>query len=168
VSTSPLGSSPGPAEQVPIGTQAVSIPEAAAQLGVSINTVRRMIARGELQAERVHRPQGYTWQVHLPTVGTHEVPEQVQVPHGAGAQVPALVPIEQQRAEALAVYGATLLAPVLATVERLEQANRAQAQTIGRLEAELATARAPLPAGADCANAQTPRPPWWRRLAWWR
>jgi hypothetical protein len=58
-----------------------------------------------------------------------------------------------QRAEALAAYGASLLAPVLATIERLKAENRAQAETIGELRAQLAA---------------TTRRPWWARLAWWR
>jgi excisionase family DNA binding protein len=37
----------------------MSIPEAATALGVSANTVRAMIKRGELRSERVRRPQGH-------------------------------------------------------------------------------------------------------------
>jgi transposase len=36
----------------------VAVADAAAILGVSIVTVRRMIKRGQLEAERVLRPQG--------------------------------------------------------------------------------------------------------------
>jgi excisionase family DNA binding protein len=43
----------------------VTIPEAAKILGVTEDTVRRRLRRGELQGERVERPQGYTWIVHL-------------------------------------------------------------------------------------------------------
>jgi hypothetical protein len=132
----------------------MSIPAAAVALGVSPNTIRAMIKRGQVRAERVRRPQGYTLHVYLggqvPAAGSS----------GTSAQVPAAPTYQAptndlQRAEALATYGAALLAPVLATVERLEATNRAQAETIGELRAILAAAT---------------RPPWWswQRWAWWR
>jgi excisionase family DNA binding protein len=37
--------------------QQVTVSEAATILGVSVMTVRRMIKRGQLEGERVHRPQ---------------------------------------------------------------------------------------------------------------
>ena len=43
----------------------VSITEAAKRLGVSEKTVRRRLSGGALRGERVSRPQGYTWAVHL-------------------------------------------------------------------------------------------------------
>ena len=43
----------------------VSITEAAERLGVSEKTVRRRLSGGALRGERVSRPQGYTWAVHL-------------------------------------------------------------------------------------------------------
>ncbi len=43
----------------------VSITEAAQRLGVSEKTVRRRLGGGTLRGERVSRPQGYTWAVHL-------------------------------------------------------------------------------------------------------
>lgn len=44
----------------------VTISEAAVRLGVSPDTVRRRIARGELAAEKEARPQGFVWFVTLP------------------------------------------------------------------------------------------------------
>ena len=43
----------------------VSITEAAKRLGVSEKTIRRRLGGGTLRGERVSRPQGYTWAVHL-------------------------------------------------------------------------------------------------------
>ncbi len=43
----------------------VSITEAAKRLGVSEKTVRRRLSVGALRGNRVSRPQGYTWAVHL-------------------------------------------------------------------------------------------------------
>jgi hypothetical protein len=61
-----------------------------------------------------------------------------------------------QRAEALAAYGAMLLAPVLVRIERLQAENRSQAETIDEPRGALAAAT---------------RPPWYQRgaaLLWWR
>ena len=44
----------------------VSVSEAARVLRVSPGTIRRRIAEGTLRAERVIRPQGTAWRVHLP------------------------------------------------------------------------------------------------------
>ena len=43
----------------------VSISEAALRLGVSEKTIRRRLGGGALRGERINRPQGYTWAVHL-------------------------------------------------------------------------------------------------------
>ncbi len=44
----------------------VTVPEAARRLGVTEDTVKRRLRKGELQGERKARPQGYTWTVELP------------------------------------------------------------------------------------------------------
>jgi hypothetical protein len=44
----------------------VTVPEAARRLGVTEDTVKRRLRKGELQGERKARPQGYTWMVELP------------------------------------------------------------------------------------------------------
>src|SRR4051794_20048103 len=99
----------------------MSVEDAAHALGCSANTVRRGIKRGQLRAERISRPQGYEWRVYLDapaiTVGTSP-PE---TSHAPTSQVPTEVPAM------MATWAATLLAPVLATIERLEAVNRAQA-----------------------------------------
>jgi excisionase family DNA binding protein len=150
---------PAPPAEGPPPARAVSVGEAAAALGVSANTIRRWIKTGELRADRVVRPQGEAWRVYLPRhvpAGTSR-----EVPPGTSQHVPPAPPIgtslaspDVQRAEALAAYGAALLAPVLATVERLEAVNRDQAETIGQLRAQLAAAEL-LP------SSNSPRP-WWR------
>jgi excisionase family DNA binding protein len=155
-STAAVGTSPA------VG---MSVEAAARALGVSINTVRRRVKTGELRSERVRRPQGYAIRVYLPTqvpaAGTcQEVPAHEDVPNGAAAPAHQ-VPTDVQRAEALAAYGATLLAPVLADLERLQRENRDQAEQIGRLTAELEAARA---AGSVSRDTDSPRP-WWR---FWR
>ena len=49
-----------------MATTYVSLREAADRLGVSVDTIRRRIAAGELEGQREARPQGYRWLVGLP------------------------------------------------------------------------------------------------------
>ena len=44
----------------------LSIPEAAKQLGVSQDTIRRRIRRGQVQAVQHPTPQGHVWLVEIP------------------------------------------------------------------------------------------------------
>src|SRR3954447_11088056 len=53
-----------------VTSQQVTVAEAAAILGVSVVTVRRMIKRGQLEAQRVIRPQGSAYVVTVPMHGT--------------------------------------------------------------------------------------------------
>jgi len=45
--------------------ETVSVGEAALRLGVSTDTIRRRIGKGELTAHQEPTPQGYRWQVEL-------------------------------------------------------------------------------------------------------
>ena len=45
--------------------QRVTVAEAAIALGVSTATVRRMVRRGQLEGERVQRPQGIVYVLSL-------------------------------------------------------------------------------------------------------
>jgi len=47
-------------------TEFVTINEAAKRLGVSPDTVRRRLKRGDLQGEREKTPQGFVWRIILP------------------------------------------------------------------------------------------------------
>jgi hypothetical protein len=44
----------------------VTVPEAARRLGVTEDTVKRRLRKGELHGERKARPQGYIWLAWLP------------------------------------------------------------------------------------------------------
>jgi hypothetical protein len=48
----------------------VPLPEAAQRLGVSVDTVKRRLRRGELKGQRVPRPQGYSWLIELELPGS--------------------------------------------------------------------------------------------------
>lgn len=160
-------------EPVTLHAPAVSLREAAAALGVSEAAVRRMVKAGTLRATREPRPQGFAWRVVLPAGcaappdttspnGTLHTPRPpgdgtLRPPRAAPDAAPAATSIEVMRAEALAAYGATLLAPVLAELEVIRQENRAQAETIGTLRAQLAAAEAS--AGGQLAIDPSSVPP---------
>ena len=128
-------------------TAGYSLQEAAASLGIGINTLRRRIAAGLVRAEQVERPQGYVWRVYLdgrhpPTQPTSD-PTDREHP-GSLPRPPA--PLAQ--AEALAALIQATLAPIVApllaeqaalrqTVERQADQLVGQAETIGRQGAEL-------------------------------
>jgi len=70
----------------------VSIKEAAERLGISADTVRRRLKRGELAGRHEPTAQGFTWAVELPTLspgaGDASVPLE---PHGAAPATQAAV-----------------------------------------------------------------------------
>jgi hypothetical protein len=65
-------------------TERLGIKTAAERLGVSSDTIRRRLVRGELPGEREPTPQGYRWVVLLP--GTTE---RTPAPPGAGSPADA-------------------------------------------------------------------------------
>jgi len=110
--------------------------EAAAMLGVSVNTLRKRIRTGQVRAEQVQRPQGYVWQVYLGDL--HPPGQPADDP--AGQQAPWSLqnpPTALMQAEAMAAYTRSLLEPLVRHVAELETTVRCQAETIGRQSAEL-------------------------------
>lgn len=57
-------------------TESVTIKEAAARLGISADTVRRRLKRGELTGEKEETPQGYVWRIQLPEEESEPAPAQ--------------------------------------------------------------------------------------------
>ncbi len=153
-------------------------------LGVSLNTLRRKIASGEVAAEQVTRPQGHVWRVYLngqqenSGVPLHAVQHAGQ-DAASTLQQPA---VEIQRAEVMASFLTPLLQQAMQPlVEELSQTRQQlieQAQRLGSLQAELTQARErilalevlkeePMPVESTPAVETTPAPavkPWWRRL----
>jgi len=122
--------------------QHLTVSEAAARLGVSTATVRRMVRAGKLEGETVLRPQGKTYVVRLPvqvSQPSDHVADTDQVPGGMSRGNVAAQ-------EAMAAWSASVLTPILApivaelTASRV--ANEQKAETIGRLSAELEAVRA--------------------------
>jgi excisionase family DNA binding protein len=155
------------------GATAYTLHESAQLLGVSLGTIRRRIARGELRAERVHRPQGHVWQVWLePAQDAVDPP--IQPPASNLPQHPG----EMQRAETMSVFLVPLLQQAMQPlVDELADTRAqlvSQAERIGRLEAEIdhmtaASLLMPQTGPTDAFVAeptQTPattpqRAPWW-------
>jgi hypothetical protein len=137
----------------------VGIQEAAARLGVSVNTVRRWVKDGRLRSERIPRPQGYSVVVYMPTT---TAPAQGEVP----AEVPTQEVPDQvgglARAEAMASYNRQLLEPVMQHVEQLTIRLEALARDNGDLAAENRALRAAL---AERPAAEPSRRSRW---AFWR
>ena len=54
----------------------MTLNEAADRMGKSVQTLRRMIRKGELQTERIETPQGFQYWVHVETTEAAPEPEQ--------------------------------------------------------------------------------------------
>jgi len=51
----------------------VTIAEAATQLNISPDTIRRRIRKGSISARQAPRPQGYIWMVDVPEISSQNV-----------------------------------------------------------------------------------------------
>ena len=109
------------------GFSVVTLPEAARLLGVSESTVRRMVKAGRLEADRVERSQGHLWLVKVPSPSTPGATHPPTVSAVEGSNPPG--------SEAMATWLATMLAPVVAALERSQAIVREQAEQIGELRA---------------------------------
>ena len=135
----------GPAASSQHPPAACTLQEAATLLGVSINTLRRKIAAGQVRAEQVARPQGHVWRVYLDGrqhAGQHAAEpadSTLQEPPGSRLQQP---PTDLQRAEAMAAYSTALLAPLVAELATTRVKLVEQAETIGRQAERITTLEA--------------------------
>lgn len=141
------------------GSGPFTLREAAAVLGISLNTLRRRIAAGQVQAEQVQRPQGFVWQVHLHGAATqrHRADETVQQDGAGTVQQPSTAIMQ---AEAMAAYTRSLLEPLVNALERSEGRVAELERENGRLVAERDGARAELDAlrAAEASRAAQPEP----------
>ena len=154
-------------------TAPVTVEQAAAALGVSPSTVHRRIRSGVLRAERVTRPQGAVWLVHLPS-GTAAATGEPPPPTTPEATAPTTVPAQAEAMVSLiqTTIG-TVLGPLVGqldaqrqTIERQADQLVRQAETIGELRAQ----NHALVARTAAQDEQALRgldPPRWRVLLPW-
>ena len=156
-----------------IGTRWYTLVEAAPVLGVSVDTVRRRLKRGELEARQVHTQHGPTWEVCLGAISTERQDAAQGSANGAQGHAGGAA---EGVAETDAGAG---MVQLVALVDRLQRENRDLAGQVGFLTAQLAVANeriAALTAPQQPVEASTapespdlttePSAPWWR--AWWR
>jgi hypothetical protein len=109
-----------------VGTRWYTLAEAAPVLGVSVDTVRRRLKRGQIEGRQVHTQHGPTWEVSLGDVST----ERQEAAEGAAQGA-------QGGTEGDAGRG---IAQLIALVDRLQQENRVLAGQVGFLTAQLSMA----------------------------
>jgi excisionase family DNA binding protein len=119
----------------PATLQGVTVAEAATILGVSTATVRRMVKRGDLEGERVLRPQGSVFVVRLPPDAIHATAGDQ---HAAGTlhESGVMPRSNTSPGEQLAAWSETFLLPLVAVNERQAARIEELARENGRLSAE--------------------------------
>ena len=102
-------------------TERVPIKEAAERLGVSADTIRRRMKKGELVGEKEPTPQGYEWRIVLPVEESNAGDERQEAP-------------EPPRSDTIELE---LLRERLDELKEERDAWRGQAQRSGEAEREL-------------------------------
>ena len=159
----------------------VAISEAARRLGVSVDTVKRRIATGQLPARREPRPQGFRWLVELPDDMLPEAApghdDAGSVPdRGAETSVAVLRAEIARLEEQVRIMAAELDARRRETAELhqlLQEAIRGSAEEGGTAPAVVDAAPAVVIAPVASGDVQHPEvgrmPPWQQRWgAVWR
>jgi excisionase family DNA binding protein len=162
--TTPLG----------VTSRYATVREAADELGVSTETIRRMIRAGRLRAERVHRPQGTAFLVELPAA-TGQATQDATDATALGRHNATPEPVLSPALLAAEAWARGVVGPLTETIAEQQRQLISQAETIGALRAELDALRAqhgtPEPSGSTERPALPTEPsaPWWRRRlsAWW-
>ncbi len=125
-----------------VGTRWYTLAEAAPILGVSVDTVRRRLKRGEFEARQVRTQHGPTWEVCLGSLQGASAPAAEGAAQGAHGA-------DEDRSQALATWAASLLVPIAAELSEARKTIERQAGEVadlreerGRLTAELEAERA--------------------------
>jgi hypothetical protein len=121
-------------------TDGYSLQDAASIIGISLNTLRKRIASGQVKAERVQRPQGHIWRVYLETEHPAIDPsDQDATLHAAEGSPTVQHPVAAGtlQAEAMAAYTRSILAPMVEALEhsqtRVAELERENGQLTERL-----------------------------------
>ena len=119
-------------------TERVSIQGAAERLGVSADTVRRRLKRGELIGDREETPQGFVWRVELPIA--ESVPGSAQ---GTAADAIELAQLRERVAglERLIDELATRREEIAAERESWKEAAQRESEAAGEFRVLLRQAR---------------------------
>ncbi len=145
-------------------TEGLTIKQAAAQLGISADSVRRRIKSGALEAFRVPTAQGYEWRIAL----MHQPPGDSRQVGGTPTQNATQLgsaPMQDHQA---------VMQPLMEMVDRLHRENMQLAGRVGFLEGRLQDAEQkilalsapaePGPVVIEQARRDAPQPSFWRRL----
>jgi excisionase family DNA binding protein len=143
----------------------LTVRQAGARLGVSPTTIRRMIAAGELRAEREHRPQGARWIVLLDTEtdAPHHAPSRAG---GTSLVTNVLVTDLRQRVaflERLTEHQAGQISELIRRVPELPAAGQPPTPDVPAVVARAESDS--VAADRVVAATRTVRRSWWR---WWR
>lgn len=150
----------------------VPITEAASRLGVSTDTVRRRIRKGELPAHQQRTPQGYVWMVELPEDAQGQSGTQSQGQVGPQEPRPQAEPESKPQAEREAEgrgeakrqeTAAGEVQALQELVHVLQEELTARRREVQELHVLLQQAQA-LPPGRSETWEAAARRPWWRRL----
>lgn len=137
-----------------------TIDEAATRLGVSRDTIRRKIRRGELQAERRQGPYGIQWMIPESEIRTAQEITDV-VPVNRPVAIPDLVnAIAARVTEAFVEEQARTRAEIKALREELA----ATRETQKRIERSIEERDKRLTEALRTLTERKERRPWWRRL----
>ena len=132
----------------------VTLAEAAHHLGVSVDTVRRRLQKGELKGQQQARPQGFIWLI--------DIPEETEPSSSvAGSQADAEVNSEVSLAACQAEISRleSMVAMLQERVNAQQEELEARRREVQELHVLLQQAQAALPAPRDNRS-------WWQRL--WR
>ncbi len=144
--------------------EGLTIKQAAAQLGISADSVRRRIKSGALEAFRVPTAQGYEWRIALMRQPPGDSRQVGGTPTQDATQLGS-APMQEHQA---------VMQPLMEMVDRLHRENMQLAGRVGFLEGRLQDAEQKIlmlsapataePTVIDQANREKPQPPLWRRI----
>ena len=143
IESDPAGS-PDSSQEAPAA--GYTLQEAAARLGISVNTLRRKLEAGKVRGTRVERPQGYVWRVYLPADQRDGHPRSQQAGQEATQQSDSRLqqpatPTVLAQAELMGNLVAPLIQQAIAPLVEELAVTRVQlvtqAERMGRLEAEV-------------------------------
>ncbi len=144
----------------------VPIREAAARLGVSADTIRRRLKRGELAGQKERTPQGFTWLVEVPFTiepppRPDASPESPAAPADPGPDEGTVPAAEVRRLEQLVDVLQTELEARRREVEQLHIVLSQQARALALPPPQETAAPAPEP---PTHPPRQDRSSWWQRL----